>query len=589
MVVSACYKALWKRSGLEREFCMRSLLKMLGIIGLTLGSHVATAASTPSLSGTTIPSAAQIVDSSSIPYNIWTLKSGQAYENGQLTPSSGVILLLYYGGVVYQENIHHDWWLWASYLDVPVWEATTDPRVISPSGTTVPVATQIIDSHSSVWTLSGGRAYLSGQPTASNSVILLLYSKGVIYQENINHDWWEWLDGNWAATPAPALPSASGSTIPSASQLVDDDQDIWTLSGGQVYENHSLTPSSEATLVLFYMGNIYQENIHKNWWRWNGQSWTSLPSDPRAGKPSAYVASSTTGAGGVTHYAISVVDTGNNHVISTIALPFEAGHLAVSPDATRLYVTDAAKSASNDSYVAVIDTSTGRVLTSSIHVYGLPEAIVVSPDGTRIYVLCDVDYVYAISTATDEVVSETHLNGFANRMALSPDGKKLYVPTEGEVAVMDTATGDLLTPLTTAPTQSFASVAVSPATGRVYTDAGYADKLKFVFDPATGAVLDQFLSVVDPGVFSPDSQRLYGLAPGGISFISVATNTQSAGVTNIDASAFAITPDGAHLYISTGVAGMYTGSIYVADTATYTISTVLPIAATGPIAIVPAP
>ena len=130
---------------------MRSILSMLGIIGLIFGSPVATAASTPSLSGTTIPSAAQIVDSSYIPYNIWTLKGGQAYENGKLTPSSGVILLLYYGGVVYQENIHHDWWLWASYLDVPVWETTTDPRVISPGGTTVPVATQIIDSGTCQW------------------------------------------------------------------------------------------------------------------------------------------------------------------------------------------------------------------------------------------------------------------------------------------------------------------------------------------------------------------------------------------------------------------------------------------------------
>jgi hypothetical protein len=48
---------------------MRSILKMLGIIGLTLSSQVATAGSTPSPSGTTIPSAAQIVDSSYIPYN----------------------------------------------------------------------------------------------------------------------------------------------------------------------------------------------------------------------------------------------------------------------------------------------------------------------------------------------------------------------------------------------------------------------------------------------------------------------------------------------------------------------------------------
>ncbi len=424
---------------------MRNISKAFCVAGLLWSSHAVSAAESPSLSGTTIPSAAQIVDAG-LPYNIWTLKGGQVYENGQLTPSSGVILLLSYGGIIYQENIHHDWWLWEPYFGTPAWQATTDPRVISPSGTTVPVATQIIDSHQSVWTLSGGRAYLAGQPTASSGVILLLYSNGVVYQENIHHDWWEWRDGNWTATPAPELPSASGSTIPSASQVVDDQQNVWTLSGGQVYENHTLAPSDEVKLVLFYDGAIYQENVHNDWWRWSGQSWISTSADPRAGKPSAYVATSSTGSDGMVHYAISVIDTGNNHVVSTIALPFQPAHLAVSPDATRLYVTDASEGPFSLSYLTVIDTTTGRVLTSAIHVSGLPEDLVVSPDGTKVYVLDIGGYLDTISTATNDVVSTIVLDGYPNHMGLSPDGKELYVPTVGEVEVIDTTTDTLLPP-----------------------------------------------------------------------------------------------------------------------------------------------
>jgi hypothetical protein len=58
---------------------------------------------------TTIPMATQIVDSE---YDIWTMVNGQAVENGVATPSSAVIMLLYAGGVVYQENYHHSWWKW---------------------------------------------------------------------------------------------------------------------------------------------------------------------------------------------------------------------------------------------------------------------------------------------------------------------------------------------------------------------------------------------------------------------------------------------------------------------------------------------
>jgi hypothetical protein len=62
-----------------------------------------------SVNGATIPMAAQIIDSE---LNVWTMVNGQVFENGVATPSSGVIMMLYAKGVVYQENFHHDWWKW---------------------------------------------------------------------------------------------------------------------------------------------------------------------------------------------------------------------------------------------------------------------------------------------------------------------------------------------------------------------------------------------------------------------------------------------------------------------------------------------
>jgi hypothetical protein len=63
--------------------------------------------------------------------------------------------------------------------------------------------------------------------------------------------------------PQPSRhPSVDGTTIPAATQIIDNELNTWILSNGQVFENHALTLSSSVTLVLFYGGSVYQENVH---------------------------------------------------------------------------------------------------------------------------------------------------------------------------------------------------------------------------------------------------------------------------------------------------------------------------------------
>ena len=249
---------------------MADLRKGLFLAALMVSPHWAVAA-TPSASPTTIPPAVQIVDSH---LDVWTLSGGQVYENGQLTPSGGVILVLYAAGIVYQENIHHNWWLWRN----GAWVATSAPPTPSTSPTTIPSATQIVDSHLDVWTVSGGKVYENGQLTPSGGVILLLYAKGIVYQENVHHNWWLWRNGAWVATPDPLVtPSASPTTIPSSTLIVDSHLDVWTVSGGQAYENGQPTPSGGVILLLYAAGIVYQENIHRNWWLWRNGAWVATP------------------------------------------------------------------------------------------------------------------------------------------------------------------------------------------------------------------------------------------------------------------------------------------------------------------------
>src|SRR6266705_5361541 len=90
-----------------------------------------------------------------------------------------------------------------------------------------------------------------------------------------------------------------------------------------------------------------------------------------AGAPKAYV-------GLFKDDAVAVLDTAQNKVLGTIAVPKGPHGLVVTPDARKVYVsTDGA------STVSVIDTATDRVVTS-IEVGANPHGLSVSGDGSQI-------------------------------------------------------------------------------------------------------------------------------------------------------------------------------------------------------------
>jgi hypothetical protein len=307
-------------------------------VATSLKAAAVTGAAHPN--GTSIPSATQIIDSSG---NVWTVSGGIVYVNGALAGySNQVTLLLYVNNSVYQENSAGGWWSWNG----STWVATSDPRhVLSPAGTTIPLATQIIDSNGNIWAVVGGVIYENGALAGySNEVTLLLYDNNTIYQENSAGGWWSWNGSSWvtssdprnvpvngscgttngmavktapvanlcsAGTPsavsgtgpwtwscggshggttascsasvaAPSIvASANGTTIPSATQIIDSSGNVWTVVGGVIHDNGALAGYSNSVTLLLYDNNIiYQENSAGGWWSWNGSSWVSS-SDPR--------------------------------------------------------------------------------------------------------------------------------------------------------------------------------------------------------------------------------------------------------------------------------------------------------------------
>ncbi len=83
---------------------------------------------------------------------------------------------------------------------------------------------------------------------------------------------------NAATKPA----SANGTTIPSGTSIVDSSGATWTVTNGVIYRaGQKAGFSASVTLLLWYSGKIYQQNVNKLWWVWDNNTW-AVSSDPRS-------------------------------------------------------------------------------------------------------------------------------------------------------------------------------------------------------------------------------------------------------------------------------------------------------------------
>jgi VCBS repeat-containing protein/YVTN family beta-propeller protein len=147
---------------------------------------------------------------------------------------------------------------------------------------------------------------------------------------------------------------------------------------------------------------------------------------------------------------VSVIDTATNTVSQTITATTEGRSLrglAISPDGSRLYATDGKQN------VTVINTATNTVTASvEIPLTRMAEVLyaAVSPDGNRVYVTADFGKVAVIDAATNTVIKTIPVSSnTSEKIVISPDGSRLYVVSGcaepgncayGKVSVVDTAT-----------------------------------------------------------------------------------------------------------------------------------------------------
>jgi YVTN family beta-propeller protein len=154
--------------------------------------------------------------------------------------------------------------------------------------------------------------------------------------------------------------------------------------------------------------------------------------------------------------SVSVIDTSDNSVLTTIGLPRPLG-VAITPDGSRVYV---AGYWSNS--FSVIDTSSNTVV-ATVSVGSLPYGVAITPDGSRVY-LTDFwsDSVSVIDTSSNTVVATVAVGSSPDGVAITPDGRLVYVANRGtsSVSVIDTASN---TVVATVPLGSSAyGVAITP-------------------------------------------------------------------------------------------------------------------------------
>jgi hypothetical protein len=160
--------------------------------------------------------------------------------------------------------------------------------------------------------------------------------------------------------------SASGTMVPSATQIVDSAHNVWTLVGGAVNEGGVAAGyTANVSLLLYYGGTVYQENTACLWWSWNGSAWVSS-SNPA---PSITPACSTSTAAATATSSSSGASSATGSAATLLAylngLKGQTKHVLIGQhtsywDANVLDVEQAAASQTGKT-VAILGTTTGMV------------------------------------------------------------------------------------------------------------------------------------------------------------------------------------------------------------------------------------
>jgi YVTN family beta-propeller protein len=243
---------------------------------------------------------------------------------------------------------------------------------------------------------------------------------------------------------------------------------------------------------------------------------------------------------------VTVTNTEDNSIITTITGITSARDLAITPDGRNLYVSQL-----NDT-ISVIDTSTNQVIdTISTND---PRQIAISPDGDFLYVTnVNSTTVKIISTSTNEVVSSIEIGRATLLIAINPSGDLACIgASNGSIYVVNLVDQSIIS--TISGFSGLTKIIFSIDGTKIYIADTHASSDRIiVYDASTFLQLHTIPVGSNPSSITntPDGELLYVTNQGdnSVSVISTELNTVISSIAiGSDPKSIAITPDGSTLY-----------------------------------------
>lgn len=175
--------------------------------------------------------------------------------------------------------------------------------------------------------------------------------------------------------------------------------------------------------------------------------------------------------------AVKVVDVRDKTVAAIIPVGRMPHGLRMSPDQSRIYVSDM-----DDNAISFIDVSQRKEI-ARVPVGMTPVQVAVAPDGKTVYVtLAGNNAVGIVDVAAQKLVATVHVGPNPAQLYISPDGLRVYVANQGTkdspghtVSVIDTVSRTVVA--TVEVPGGAHGVVVTPDGSRVFVTNAFDSKL----------------------------------------------------------------------------------------------------------------
>jgi len=282
--------------------------------------------------------------------------------------------------------------------------------------------------------------------------------------------------------------------------------------------------------------------------------------------------------------AVSVINTDNNTVVTKIPVGPSPEAVCVSPNGSRVYIAN-----SQSTSFSVIDATNNTVI-ATVPTGVSPVGMATSPDGSKLYV-CNDSQVSVFNTANNTLITNIPLHAYPIYIAISPDGTRAYVTNnyDNGVYVVNTIGNAVITFIKAGDVTY--GVVVSPDGSRVYAANAYSNDISVI-----STVTNTIIGTIKVGIgaygltLNSDGSRLYVtnsgvnetgvLAPGSVTVINTADNSTIATIPTGGLTyplGLSLTADDSKLYVANDYIAGNEGTVTVINTATNTVTTAIPL------------